>query len=147
MRLTIERRIEAGHRLLNYDGACAHPHGHSYRILLSFDGQVGPLGFVHDFKEVKDVFRLVIERYLDHSFLVHRDDPLGPELAGRGFRVLAFNRNPTAENIATWIYSSMFGWFDDHGSYLEDVEVWETATASATASVYDRTLEMDAYGI
>jgi 6-pyruvoyltetrahydropterin/6-carboxytetrahydropterin synthase len=63
-------------------------HGHSYRIELTLQGAVDPHnGFVVDFFDVEAAFGPLLER-LDHHCL--------NEIEGL--------ENPTAENIATWIW-------------------------------------------
>lgn len=83
-------RFEAAHRLPNVpeQHRCRRLHGHSYRVELRLEGPVDPTtGFVVDFFDVEAAFRPLLER-LDHSYL---NDIEGLE-------------NPTAENIAIWIW-------------------------------------------
>lgn len=90
MKITQAFTFEAAHRLPNVPEThrCFRMHGHSYRIELQLEGPVDPeTGFVVDFFEVEDVFRPLLER-LDHHCL--------NEVAGLA--------NPTAENIAVWIW-------------------------------------------
>jgi len=66
-------------------------HGHSYRIELQLEGPVDPhTGFVIDFFDVENVFGPVLEQ-LDHHTL--------NEIPGL--------ENPTAENIAVWIWQQV----------------------------------------
>jgi 6-pyruvoyltetrahydropterin/6-carboxytetrahydropterin synthase len=63
-------------------------HGHSYRIELVLSGPVDArTGFVVDFFEIEEAFGPLLKK-LDHHFL---NDIPGLE-------------NPTAENIAIWIW-------------------------------------------
>jgi 6-pyruvoyltetrahydropterin/6-carboxytetrahydropterin synthase len=83
-------RFEAAHVLPNVAEAhrCRRLHGHSYRVELRLDGPVDPVtGFVADFLAIEAVFRPLLDR-LDHHYL---NDIAGLE-------------NPTAENIAIWIW-------------------------------------------
>ena len=82
--------FEAAHYLPHVPEAhrCRRLHGHSYRIELRIAGDVDAhTGFVVDFFEVEKAFQPLLEQ-LDHYLL---NDIAGLE-------------NPTAENIAIWIF-------------------------------------------
>lgn len=90
MKITQAFTFEAAHRLPNVPAThrCHRMHGHSYRVELRLEGPVDPhTGFVVDFFDVEAAFRPLLER-LDHSCL--------NEIEGL--------ENPTAENIAIWIW-------------------------------------------
>ncbi|MDQ8732312.1 6-carboxytetrahydropterin synthase QueD [Bradyrhizobium sp. LHD-71] len=91
MRITQAFTFEAAHRLPNVPEThrCHRMHGHSYRVELQLEGPVDPKsGFVVDFFDVEQAFGPLLIR-LDHHCLNEID---GLE-------------NPTAENIAVWIWS------------------------------------------
>lgn len=82
--------FESAHSLPNVPEThrCRRLHGHSYRVELRLDGPVDPVtGFVADFFDIEAAFTPLLER-LDHNYL---NDIEGLE-------------NPTAENIAIWIW-------------------------------------------
>ncbi|MCW2275226.1 6-pyruvoyltetrahydropterin/6-carboxytetrahydropterin synthase [Rhodoblastus acidophilus] len=82
--------FEAAHHLPHVPEThrCRRLHGHSYRVELTLAGEVDPhTGFVVDFFDVEAVFAPVLAQ-LDHYLL---NDISGLE-------------NPTAENIALWIF-------------------------------------------
>ena len=90
MKITQAFTFEAAHRLPNVPEThrCHRMHGHSYRIELQLEGPVDPRsGFVVDFFDVEAAFGPLLQR-LDHHCL---NDIEGLE-------------NPTAENIAVWIW-------------------------------------------
>lgn len=90
MKITQAFTFEAAHRLPNVPEIhrCHRMHGHSYRIELQLEGLVDPRsGFVVDFFDVEAAFGPLLQR-LDHYCL---NDIEGLE-------------NPTAENIAVWIW-------------------------------------------
>lgn len=90
MKITQAFTFEAAHRLPRVPEThrCHRLHGHSYRIEVTLDGPVNPeTGFVIDFFEVEAAFDPLLKR-LDHYCL---NDIEGLE-------------NPTAENIAVWIW-------------------------------------------
>jgi 6-pyruvoyltetrahydropterin/6-carboxytetrahydropterin synthase len=85
--------FEAAHALPNAgDGhRCQRLHGHSYRVELRLEGPVDPItGFVADFFAIEAAFKPLLER-LDHQYL----------------NAIEGLENPTAENIAIWIWQKM----------------------------------------
>lgn len=107
MKITQAFRFEAAHRLplVSDDHRCKRLHGHSYRIEVRLDGPVGPNGFVADFFDIEAAFAPVLAQ-LDHHFL--------NEVAGL--------ENPTAENIAMWIWARV----RPRLALLDAVTVYET---------------------
>jgi 6-pyruvoyltetrahydropterin/6-carboxytetrahydropterin synthase len=91
MQVTTEFHFSAGHRLPRHAGACRTPHGHNYRLLVSVEGPVDPeTGMVIDFHHLKRIVEEKVVARLDHVDL--------NELL----------ENPTAENIATWIWRELW---------------------------------------
>ncbi|HEY8033232.1 MAG TPA: 6-carboxytetrahydropterin synthase QueD [Methylocella sp.] len=93
MRISQAFRFEAAHLLPNVaaEHRCRRLHGHSYRVELRLEGPVDPVtGFVADFLTIEAAFKPLLER-LDHNYL---NDIEGLE-------------NPTAENIAVWIWEQI----------------------------------------
>jgi 6-pyruvoyltetrahydropterin/6-carboxytetrahydropterin synthase len=85
--------FEAAHRLPKVEPGhkCASLHGHSYRVTVCVKGPVDPRsGMVVDFACVKRAFSGV-EEALDHRYL--------NEVEGL--------ENPTAENLAVWIWERL----------------------------------------
>ncbi|BBB96613.1 MULTISPECIES: 6-carboxytetrahydropterin synthase QueD [Bradyrhizobium] len=109
MRISQAFKFEAAHRLPNVPEThrCHRMHGHSYRIELVLSGRVDPrTGFVIDFFELEEVLGPLL-RQLDHHCL---NDIRGLE-------------NPTAENIAIWIWDKI----RPRLQQLSAVKVFETA--------------------
>ena len=82
--------FEAAHHLPNVSPShrCHRLHGHSYRVELKLEGPVdSATGFVVDFFDIEKAFAPLLAR-LDHQCL--------NEVEGL--------ENPTAENIAVWIW-------------------------------------------
>jgi 6-pyruvoyltetrahydropterin/6-carboxytetrahydropterin synthase len=90
MKITQAFTFEAAHRLPNVPEThrCHRMHGHSYRVELQLEGPVDPQsGFVVDFFDVEAAFGPLLQR-LDHYCL----------------NDIEALENPTAENIAVWIW-------------------------------------------
>ena len=105
-RVTKEVHFCYGHRLLNYDGKCRNLHGHNGKAVITLETRgLDALGMVIDFGDVKRVIGRWIDEHLDHRMLLHRDDPVLPELRRLGEPVVTMDVNPTAENIARLIYA------------------------------------------
>lgn len=117
-----------GHRLMNYDGPCMHPHGHNGKVEIHLSGEtLDPLYILLDFSEIKDAVKTWIDDVIDHKMLLRKDDPLVKPLQELGEPVVLFDTNPTAEAIAERI----FNYCIDKKLPVEEVRVWETESSWA----------------
>jgi 6-pyruvoyltetrahydropterin/6-carboxytetrahydropterin synthase len=118
-----------GHRLLNYSGKCRHLHGHNARAVISLESSgLDERGMVEDFTAVKELVREWLNSEIDHTLLLHHDDPVLPALQAAGERVRVMAENPTAEVIARMIFDFVAA----RGYPVTEVSVWETETSCAT---------------
>lgn len=109
MKISQAFRFEAAHWLpkVPQTHPCYRMHGHSYRVELELSGPIDShTGVVVDFFDIKQAFAPVLNN-LDHHCL---NEVQGLE-------------NPTAENIAVWIWNRM----KPKLSRLSSVRVYETA--------------------
>lgn len=118
-----------GHRLLDYDGVCKHPHGHNAVAEITVQsGGLDDRCMVCDFGDIKRIVKAWIDDTIDHKMILRRDDVLVKPLQELGEPVFLVDSNPTAEHIAKVIY--------DHaraqGLPVESVRVWETPNSCAT---------------
>lgn len=117
-----------GHRLMNHPGKCRHLHGHSVKAAISIEQEtLNDQGMVCDFADIKCCVEGYIEEYLDHNFLLHKDDPLIPALKINNERFWALDEHPTAEVLSKMIYRHL----KDTGFDVSQVVLWETASAYA----------------
>ena len=128
---SVTKRIEFcyGHRLMDYDGICQHPHGHN--AVVEIDVQADSLdarNMVVDFGDIKRIVKGWIDRELDHRMILRRDDPLVAALRSLGEPVYLLDSNPTAERIAQLIFDVS----REHGLSVSRVTLWETPTSWAT---------------
>ena len=113
----IEKKFSSAHFLRNYHGHDEPLHGHNWRVEVRFAGGklVQPEEYLVDFVEAHGVLEKIIAK-VDYKNI---ND------------VAPFNkRNPSAENIARWIY-------DELSTQLPDpkpsrVTVWETDAGAAS---------------
>lgn len=109
MMITQAFNFEAAHRLPNVPSThrCHRMHGHSYRVEVSLMGSADPVtGFVVDFFEIEAALAPLIAQ-LDHHCL--------NEVEGL--------ENPTAENIAIWIWQRIVARLPQ----LSAIRIYETS--------------------
>ena len=128
-RITKEIYFCYGHRLLNYSGKCRNLHGHNGKAVITLESAgLDPLGMVTDFSELKRLIGTWINETLDHKLILHKNDPLIPELNRLGELFVVMDTNPTAENIAKMIYDRTVV----QKLPVVEVTLWETETSFAT---------------
>jgi 6-pyruvoyltetrahydropterin/6-carboxytetrahydropterin synthase len=130
---SVTKRIEFcyGHRLLDYDGICKHPHGHNALAEVEIRTDALDLrNMVCDFSDIKRVIKGWIDRELDHKMVLRRDDPLVPPLQSLGEPIFLVDSNPTVELIAKLIHTHA----QEQGFDVVQVRVWETPTSFASYS-------------
>ena len=106
--------FEAAHWLPNVGRThqCARMHGHSYTVTISVTGEVGDYtGWVVDYADISEAFAPIL-RQLDHHTL-------------NDYAELS---NPTAENLARWIWRRLSPSLPG----LSQVSIRETPTAGCS---------------
>ncbi len=89
MKVAREFTFDAAHYIVDDKGSpCEEPHGHTYKLRVVVEGPVKD-GMVMDFREIKKIVNEEVMVKLDHKDLN---------------RIM---KNPTAENIAQWIYDRL----------------------------------------
>ena len=127
---SVTKRIEFcyGHRLLDYDGICKHPHGHNGLVEVEVrSDRLDTRNMVCDFSDIKRIVKTWIDRDLDHKMLLRRDDPLVKVLQQLGEPVFLCESNPTAEHIAKIIFQHAAS----EGLPVVRVKLWETPSSFA----------------
>ena len=128
---SVTKRIDFcyGHRLLDYDGICRHPHGHNAVAEIEIRTEaLDARNMVVDFNDIKGRVKGWIDRELDHKMILRRDDPLVTSLQSLGEPIYLLDSNPTVERIARLIYDVS----REHGLDVARVTVWETPSSWAT---------------
>jgi 6-pyruvoyltetrahydropterin/6-carboxytetrahydropterin synthase len=127
---SVTKRIDFcyGHRLLDYDGICKHPHGHNAVADVEVrTDQLDGRNMVCDFSDIKRIVKGWIDREIDHKMVLRHDDPLVDPLRQLGEPMYLLDSNPTVERIARLIYEYARG----QGLPVMRVTVWETPTSFA----------------
>lgn len=128
-RVTVRIPFCYGHRLLDYEGDCAHPHGHNGLAEITLESEeLDSRGMVMDFGDVKREIKRWIDTTMDHRMLVRKDDPMVEWLEANGEPHLALDHNPTAETIARLVYDHSA----ERGHPVVQVKLWETPSSYAT---------------
>ena len=120
-----------GHRLLDYDGKCAHPHGHNGKIEIELvASKLDARGMVYDFGDIKNIIQKWVDEELDHKMILKKSDPLVKILKGLNEPYFEMKENPTAENLAKLV----FDYARSKKLPISKVTFWETHTSTATYS-------------
>ncbi len=107
MKIAKEFRWEMGHRLPEHFGLCKNIHGHSYKMIVEFEGELDKNQMVIDYYDVEKIINPVIEK-LDHSFMVTNDDIIVLEfLEKMNSKKVVVGFNSTAENICNYLLSEI----------------------------------------
>ena len=113
--LKVITEFASAHTLRDYPGACSRMHGHNWKVELeAIATKLDEVGMAVDFKKMKTVAREVGDR-LDHRYL----NELEP------FTEI----NPTAENIAAYLYREISAQLNTDTIKVSAVTLWETERA------------------
>ncbi|MFQ5470422.1 MAG: 6-carboxytetrahydropterin synthase QueD [Gammaproteobacteria bacterium] len=113
--LKIVTDFAAAHSLRGYQGECSQLHGHNWTVEVEVNAtKLDDVGIGIDFKLMKKATKSVIGE-LDHT---HLND------------LEAFKQiNPTAENIAAYLYSRISAIINDDHVKVLAITIWETGCA------------------
>ena len=110
--LTTMVEFSSAHTLVGHSGPCKKMHGHNWKVEVEITGEkLDKIGMVVDFKEIRKVTNLVVDE-LDHEFL-NNLEPFSED-------------NPTAENIARYIFTKLSEEFSDKNVKVNSIKLWET---------------------
>jgi 6-pyruvoyltetrahydropterin/6-carboxytetrahydropterin synthase len=93
---------------------------------------------VIDFSVIKDVVCSWIDEYLDHGFLVYKQDSELLEALRKleDSKIYVMDKNPTAENIAKLLLEKANQLLTHYPVLCEQVTVQETVNCFATADIF-----------
>jgi 6-pyruvoyltetrahydropterin/6-carboxytetrahydropterin synthase len=125
-----------GHRVYGHEGKCAHLHGHAGVVEFTVTPMKGldGIGRVLDFSVIKALLCEWLEIHWDHRMLLWDKDPAAALLADIDSHVVRLPFNPTAENLAIHLLSSIGpAVLKGTGVKLVRVQFHETGKCSAIA--------------
>jgi 6-pyruvoyltetrahydropterin/6-carboxytetrahydropterin synthase len=107
MKIAKEFRWEMGHRLPEHFGLCKNIHGHSYKMLVEFEGELDINGMIIDYYDVEKIINPIIEK-LDHAFMVNKEDKLILDfLEKMNSKKVVVEFQSTAENICLYLLNEI----------------------------------------
>ena len=130
--IRVEITFDSGHRLLDYEGKCAYPHGHTYRAEVFLNASsLDSLGLVFDFSELRGRVKTWVDDNWDHAFLANsRDTELiaGLQPLAKG-RLYQFDgENPSSEVMSRELFRKVR---ELCGVTPAKVRIWESANQYA----------------
>lgn len=111
MILIKEFEFDAAHNLVKYHGKCERLHGHTYKLVVKLEGIPDGEGMIFDFVKLKGIVKDRVVDKFDHAYI---ND---------------FIPQPTAENIAMFVWSELEEVLKRDNCRLYEIEVWETKTS------------------
>ncbi|HOJ93135.1 MAG TPA: 6-carboxytetrahydropterin synthase QueD [Dictyoglomaceae bacterium] len=108
-----EFNFDAAHNLIRYKGKCERLHGHTYKLVVIVEGSPDEEGMVIDFLELKKIVEENVLNFLDHSYI---NDII---------------KQPTAENIAIWVWNQLKDKLKRENCSLYEVQIWESPESGA----------------
>lgn len=119
--ILIKTHFSAAHHLRNYTGKCANQHGHNWQIeTLCRCEKLNDVGMAIDFVDLKREVNALIDE-MDHTDL--NDMEYFKE------------HNPTAENIAKYLFDNLSAKLNDERVRVSKVTVYETPNCAASFSI------------
>lgn len=113
--LKVVTDFAAAHSLRNYPGDCAKLHGHNWKVEAEVTASaLNELGIGMDFKQIRQETKAICDS-LDHCYL-NETSPFD-------------EINPTAENIAAFIYTELAKKLNSDTTQVSAITVWETERA------------------
>jgi len=109
---TISRSFtfDAAHRLpqMPPEHKCHRLHGHTYRVRVELTGPLQADGMVYEWGELDEFLRRLHD-IVDHRYLndLHHLAPTTSPIPKTGIKHQVPQNNPTAENMARWIYDEV----------------------------------------
>jgi 6-pyruvoyltetrahydropterin/6-carboxytetrahydropterin synthase len=117
--IKVSVEFSAAHHIRGYDGDCARPHGHNFKVdVEATTPKLNSIGIGVDFKDLKAELKGLIERF-DHQDL----NTIPPFT----------DVNPTAETLAQHFFEELESRLAARGGLaLKSVTVWENQRSAAT---------------
>jgi len=113
--LKVVSDFASAHTLRDYPGACSRMHGHNWKVEAEvIANKLNNVGMGIDFKTIKQAVKELTDT-LDHRYL-NEIEPFD-------------SINPTAENIAAWLYQGLSEKLNNEHIQVSALTLWETERA------------------
>lgn len=107
--------FSAAHYLRGYHGKCEKMHGHNYKVKVTIKAEkLDKIGLAVDFRVIKSKLKTRLDE-LDHTLI--NDNKYFKKI------------NPSAENIARYIFEGLKRKLNNKNLNLHRVAVWETESS------------------
>lgn len=131
MKIAKEFRWEMGHRLPFHEDKCKNLHGHSYKMMVEFEGTTDKNGMVLDYYIVKEIISPMVGQ-LDHAFLVRSDDSALIKLLDEmESKYVTVDFDSTAENLCFYFLEKISKASLPENIKKIKVKIFETETTYA----------------
>jgi len=116
--VTIIKSFSAAHLLAEIGGKCEELHGHNFKVEVTVAAEeLNSNGLLIDFRFLKKVLVEILEE-IDHKYLNTLTSFAG--------------KNPSAENIAKYIFEKMDLKVKTAGVNIVRIKIWESENAAVT---------------
>jgi len=116
--VTIKTGFSAAHQLRLYDGKYENLHGHNWTAQVTVEAdKLDPIGVGIDFVELKGMVERILSRLDYHN--INEISPFDKE-------------NPSAENIARWLFLELKTQIDTESTRIKRVEIYEMEGCGAS---------------
>lgn len=96
-----------GHRLPDHFGLCKNIHGHSYKMILTVEGEMNAQQMVIDYYDLEKIINPIIQEF-DHSFMVNKNDSIVLEFLEKiNSKKVVVDFDATVENICLFILNKI----------------------------------------
>ena len=135
MKVAKEFRWEMGHRLPEHFGNCKNIHGHSYKMIVEFEGEMNKEEMIVDFYDVDKMIKPLIDK-LDHAFMVNTHDKVVVEFLEKiKSKMLIVEFNSTVENICKFVLNEIKKFELPKNIRSVSVKIYETNEDYAEESI------------
>lgn len=140
MIIKVRHHLQMGHRLWMPRGKCNNLHGHTWKVLLTVEGEQDRSGMLLEYGALKTAWRTWLDEEFDHRMVLDSHDPLLEHLGyGRSDQyepiypgLKTVNFNPTVENLSKYFAANASAIFPPGFNY--GVELWEGDNNAAIAT-------------
>ena len=116
--VTVKTGFSAAHQLRLYDGKYENLHGHNWTAQVTVEAdELNSIGVGIDFVELKEMVNKILSRLDYHN--INEIPPFDKE-------------NPSAENIARWLFLELKTQIDTESTRIKRVEIYEMEGCGAS---------------